>query len=104
MFITDFSSFVFDFVYLQRAILYFVPDYLEFRSGIYPYRDLDLPFEEAFGELTITPEDAVRALGRILENGAVPEEMYRQRMDGFFLHDGGDNCERLYRVLMGDGK
>jgi hypothetical protein len=104
VFITDFSSFVFDFVYLGRAILYFVPDYLEFKSGIYPYRNLDLPFEEAFGELTITPEDAVSALGRILENGAVPEEMYRQRMDGFFLHDGGENCERLYRELMGEGR
>jgi hypothetical protein len=104
VFVTDFSSFVFDFVYLQRAILYFVPDYLEFKCGIYPYRELDLPFEKAFGELAITPEDAAVALGRLLEHGAAPEAAYRQRMDGFFLHDGRENCERLYQKLTGEEK
>ena len=34
MFITDFSSFVFDFACLCRPVLYFVPDYGQFKAGM----------------------------------------------------------------------
>ncbi|MCC8149907.1 MAG: CDP-glycerol:glycerophosphate glycerophosphotransferase, partial [Lachnospiraceae bacterium] len=45
LFITDISSFVFDFVWLQRPVLYFMPDMDQFLSGMNHYRRLDLPFE-----------------------------------------------------------
>ena len=38
MFITDFSSFVFDFACLCRPVLYFVPDYGQFKAGMNHYR------------------------------------------------------------------
>ena len=37
-FITDFSSFQFDFVRLARPIIYFMPDILEFKAGLHSYR------------------------------------------------------------------
>lgn len=97
-FITDFSSFVFDFAYLKRPIMYFVPDYLEFKSGMNSYRELDLPFEKAFGSLVTDADSAVAELLRIIENGMVPDQVFRDRMENFYLPL--ENCtEKLYEYL-----
>ncbi|MDR2524575.1 MAG: bifunctional glycosyltransferase family 2 protein/CDP-glycerol:glycerophosphate glycerophosphotransferase [Oscillospiraceae bacterium] len=96
--ITDFSSFVFDFVYLRRPVIYFMPDTELFRAGLNGYRALDLPLEEGFGPLTETAEEALAALQALLEQNCAAQEPYRTREDAFFpsLHD----CrEKLYRAL-----
>ena len=98
IFITDFSSFVFDYAYLNRPILYFVPDYLEFKSGMNRYRELDLPFEEAFGPLTVESEQAVDELIKICERNFIPEPIYRKRMQEFYL-PVKDPCGQLYEYL-----
>ncbi len=101
MFITDFSSFVFDYGYLNRPVLYFVPDYIYFKAGLGHYRDLDLPFEKAFGPLALTAEDAVKEVKKVFENGMVPEEVYRERMEKFYLPMEDRQCrENLYRYVM----
>lgn len=97
-FITDFSSFVFDYAYLNRPIFYFVPDMTEFKAGMNHYKELDLPFEDAFGELTETAEDAVNALEKIINNNFVPEKNYSDRMENFYL-PLYDCCEKLYDYL-----
>lgn len=100
-FITDFSSFVFDFVYLKRPIMYFVPDMPQFKSGMNQYRELDLPFEKAFGNLVTDVESAVEELSRIIEEGLVPNQIFKERMDIFYLPL--ENCsEKLYQYLMSD--
>ena len=84
-FITDFSSFVFDFAFLARPVLYFVPDYAQFRSGMNLYRKLDLEFEDAFGELTTEPQKAIDALERICKADYVPAAPFKERMEHFYL-------------------
>ncbi|MCH5316961.1 MAG: glycosyltransferase [Eubacterium sp.] len=99
LFITDFSSYSFDYAYLSRPIMYFVPDYLEFKAGLNHYRELDLPFEKAFGNLTTEPETAVDEIIRIVENDFVPDKVFKERLDNFFLPL--DNCEEeLYKYLL----
>lgn len=100
VFITDFSSYVFDFVYLKRPIVYFVPDYKEFRCGMNAYRKLDLEFEDAFGPLTVDYVSATERLADVLKNGCNPEEVYRKRMENFFLFEDSDCRERLYEFLI----
>lgn len=85
LFITDFSSFVFDFVYLERPIIYFVPDLIEFRSGLASYRELDLPFENAFGNLTQTASECLSDLLRLHKNNFNHDEVFIERMRAFFL-------------------
>lgn len=98
-FITDFSSFVFDFVYLKRPIMYFVPDIMQFKSGMSQYRELDLPLEKAFGNLVTDPESAVDELCRMISNNFVPDEIFKERMESFYLPMG--NCsEDIYNCLM----
>lgn len=98
-FITDFSSFVFDYAPLYRPIMYFVPDYTEFKAGLNRYRELDLPFEDAFGKLAKTPEEAVTNLIEIVTNEFQPEDIYYQRMKNFYL-DNDNCCEGIYKYLI----
>jgi glycosyltransferase involved in cell wall biosynthesis len=103
VFITDFSSFAFDFVYLERAIMYFVPDYEIWRSGKNHYNRLDIEYDEAFGALTTTSEDAVRELGRLVEQDGRPDQVFLERMQSFFLHEGGKNRQMLYDEMIKTG-
>lgn len=101
LFITDFSSFVFDYAYLNRPIMYFVPDYDCFKVGLGHYRDLDLPFEKAFGPLSTTVEKAVNDFTKICENNFVPEKVYSDRMENFYVPMEDKNCrEKLYKYIM----
>ncbi len=98
VFITDFSSYVFDFACLNRPIIYYVTDYLQFKSGMNHYKELDLPFKDAFGPLTITSEDTIKYIEELEKNNFQTEEKYYERMNKFYV--SLDNCaERLYRYI-----
>lgn len=100
MFITDFSSYVFDYAYLNRPVLYFVPDYDCFKAGLGHYRDLDLPFEKAFGPLALTAEAAVGETEKIFSRDFVAEKVYSDRMAEFYVPMDGKDCrERLYEYI-----
>ncbi len=99
IFISDFSSFSFDFVYRKCAILYFFPDYDMFKAGLMSYRELDIPLENGFGPLVETVEAALGELEKILQNGGKPDLLYEQRMNGFFLFYDNNQIERVYQAL-----
>ena len=98
--ITDFSSIVFNFVYLQRPIVYFAPDYELFRSGMtHSYKRLDIPLENGFGPLTESADALLDELEALLKNGMKPDEKYIQRGAEFFPYRD-HHCERLYQAMM----
>lgn len=100
MMITDFSSIVFDFAYLERPVLYFVPDYEMFRAGVtHTYRELDQPLEEGFGVFTQTADELFEQLKRLIENNFVPDPVYQKRMHDFFWNKGKEE-DTLYQYLM----
>ena len=96
--ITDFSSFIFDFVYLQRPIIYYVPDYTDFKAGLNQYRELDIPFEKAFGKLTLTADDLIGETEKICMNNFETEDIYKDRMQGFFI-ENEKPAQALYEYL-----
>ncbi len=100
VFVTDYSSWVFDFVYLKRSIAYFLPDDEEFAAGLNGYHQLDLPLEDGFGPLCKTADELLSALERILEQDGSPSPEYARKMDGFFLHYDNNQRDRLYEALM----
>ncbi len=101
MFITDFSSFTFDFAYCKLPIMYFVPDMYEFTAGLNQYRKLDLPFEKAFGKLVTDAQSAADEVVAMMERGFSPEPVYQKRMDEFYL-PMEDCCGKLYELLMSE--
>ena len=98
MFITDFSSFLFDYACLGRPMMYFVPDYTEFTAGLGHYRSLDLPFEEGFGKFTTKSAEAAKIVIDTIESGFETQEPYKTRMAEFFYPL--DGCaDRLYKYI-----
>ncbi|MBP1576744.1 MAG: CDP-glycerol glycerophosphotransferase family protein, partial [Oscillospiraceae bacterium] len=98
-FITDFSSFVFDYAYLCRPILYFVPDYEQFSSGMGHYRELDLPFEKAFGELARDSQTALSCLQKMVAQKGKADPVYAKRMAEFYLPMEGGAAEGTYQAV-----
>ena len=79
-------------------MLYFVPDYGQFKAGMNHYRELDLPFEKAFGSLVLDPDGAVEEIKKAAENGFEPEPVYAERMRNFYYPL--ENCaEALYNEV-----
>ena len=97
-FITDFSSFQFDFVKIKRPILYFMPDMEEFRAGLHSYRELDLKYENAFGKLYLTGKELVNGIIDLIDNDFKLEDKYKRRMEEFFFKSE-DNMGKLYNTL-----
>lgn len=99
VFITDFSSYVFDFVYVKSSIMYFVPDYIKFKSGMNLYRELDFKFDNGFGDFTQTSEETLKKLEAILKNGGNPSKDKLKKMEKFFIHNDKKQRDRLYKAL-----
>ncbi len=98
IFITDISSYVFDFAYLQRPIIYFMPDMEMFKSGMHSYRRLHMPLEEGFGNLTEEARALIKELDKLVRNEFKPEDIYLKRMKEIFIPL--TNCrDMLYESL-----
>lgn len=98
LFITDFSSFQFDFVALKRPIIYFMPDMVEFKAGLHTYRELDLAYEDAFGKLCLTSDELLKEIIELIENKFKMKSTYKKRMDTFFTV-AKNPCEKIYKEL-----
>lgn len=98
IFITDFSSFQFDFVKLKRPIIYFLPDKKEFDAGLHSYRELDLKYEDAFGTLCLDSDSVLSELNHIIKSGGV-DEKYLSRMNNMFV-DIKNPCEKIYNSII----
>ena len=97
--ITDYSSIVFDFVYLGRPIMYFVPDYELFKAGVtHDYNALDLPLEEAFGALSVNADELLKHLEELITNDMQPDNVYADRCRDFFITKS-NHCDKLYKLL-----
>ena len=99
--ITDFSSYIYDFVYAGARVMYFLPDEAEFRAGLHRYGNLEIPFADGFGPYANNAGEAVSALVGILDDlrADIPSA-YQSGADGFFLHGDGHACDRLYHALI----
>ena len=98
--ITDYSSIALDFVYLERPLLYFVPDYEDFLAGrTHSYKELHIPLEEAFGPLARTQNELMDALEELAEREFKPAEVYQERMREFFDCREAGHRKGLYEVL-----
>ena len=80
-----------------------MPDYEEFTSGMNQYRELDLPFDKAFGNLVYEADRAVDEVEKIINRKMEPEEIFVERMQKFYL-PMGDNSEKVYQYLLGEEK
>ncbi len=101
--ITDYSSIVFDSVYLNCPVIYFVPDYDKFLAGVsHGYRKLDLPMEEGFGPFAQDAQELIEYIDEYAKSGFEPKEPYKSRMSDFFLFKDNHCCDRLYDAMINE--
>lgn len=98
LFITDFSSFQFDFINLSRPILYYIPDITEFRAGLHTYNKLEIGEDELFGPMSYSVDETVESIGRIIREDFKVAPPYDKRMKEFFSIADAP-CEAIYQAI-----
>ncbi|MGL6197841.1 MAG: glycosyltransferase [Lachnospiraceae bacterium] len=99
IFITDYSSYVFDFVKNKTPIIYYLRDEKEFYSGMNGYFSLSLPLEEGFGNVTRSANELLKELNYIISNNKNTGNTFTERMEEFYYKDlAGDSA--IYNWLL----
>ena len=99
--VTDYSSTVFDFVYLRKPVVYTQFDSDRFFAGEHSYQKGYFDYErDGFGEVEYDLESAVDRIVEYIENGCALKPKYRERIDNFFAFDDKNNCKRVYEKIM----
>lgn len=96
--ITDYSSSVMDFAYMEKPVLYYQFDFEEFRQkhfseGYYNYK------RDGFGPVCSSEVEMFGAVKECLEKACQMKEEYLQRVENFFLFRDMNNCERIYEEV-----
>lgn len=99
LFITDFSNYVFDFAYLKRKIIYFFPDYDEFRSGMSDYRESELPFEGGIGDFCKDTKSLLKLIKHAIRHKCEVTEEQKNKMEDMYFYKDNLARERIYHTL-----
>ena len=100
LFVTDYSSAVFDFAYLRKPIVYCHFDAPEFFSGKHAYTKGYFSYEQdGFGEVEYNFDDTVDRIIDYMKCGCQLKEKYQSRIDRFFAFNDQRNCQRVYEAI-----
>lgn len=103
--VTDYSSSIYDFVYLQKPIIYCQFDKESFFSGKHKYDAGDYNYElEGFGEVTKDLETTVETIIHYMTTDCELHEPYKTRIEHAFLSREANHCEKLYEKIVSKGK
>lgn len=98
--VTDYSSTVFDYAYVRKPCVYTQFDADAFYQGhtyVPGYFDYE---RDGFGPVCYDYESSVQTIIKMIKNGCVMEDQYRQRAETFFAFHDGKNCERIYHKIL----
>ena len=95
--VSDYSSAIFDFLYLRKPIIYAHFDRNEFFSGKHCYDKGYLDYEsDGFGEVEYNLEGVIDRIIEYMKNNCQMKELYRRRVDNFFAYSDQNNCQRVF--------
>lgn len=99
--VSDYSSVVFDFAYLNKPIIYAQFDRKEFYdTHTYPESDFFSDADQGFGPIVQSVGALVDELESTLQNNCNMEDLYRERVKEFFAFNDTKNSERVYEALI----
>lgn len=98
--VTDYSSSIYDFIYLRKPIIYTQFDKEEFFSGAHTSSLDKFSYEDnGFGEVEYNLEDTINRIIEYMENNCSLKEKYRNRIDSFFAFNDKNNCKRIFDAI-----
>ena len=91
--ITDYSSIAYDYLLLDKPIIYHVPDLEEYQKTC---RGFYIPYSEfAVGEITHSEDEIIRAMQNVMDNIDNYKVQRKTLRDKIFKYQDGKNCERV---------
>lgn len=91
--ITDYSSIAFDYLLLNKPIIYHVPDLEEYQNMC---RGFYMPFKDfAVGKITTNNEEIIEAMQDVINGIDNYKEERKILRDKMFKYQDGKNCERV---------
>ena len=94
--ITDYSGVSFDFLYMNRPVLFYQFDVERYKKEMGAYLDLDT---ELFGDVAYTTNQAVEKTIKMIESDFTPVINENVPREKFFKHSDNNNCERIYNHI-----
>lgn len=92
--LTDYSSVAFDMAYLRKPVLYCHFDTNHYDEGYFNYE------RDGFGEVCYNLEETVDTIIEYMENDCRLKDIYRSRIDNFYVFNDRNNCQRVYDQIM----
>ena len=71
---------------------------VEFKAGLHSYRELDLNYKDAFGNLCLDEKELLKEIDRVIKNNFQPEKVFVKRMNNFFLKIDHP-CDKIYSLI-----
>lgn len=97
--VTDFSSVLFDYVYMKKPAVYYQPGQgdrpgYHFEAGWFDYET------NGFGKVARSLPETLEELEAIMRRGGKMEEKYLERSRCVFPYHDHENCKRNYEAIM----
>ena len=95
--VTDYSSVFFDFVYMQKPVIYYQFDRKRFRRE--HYADGWYDYDQGLGPCIHTEEECVEMVKEYILTDFAVESIYHDRADAMFISHDTNNCKRVYDAI-----
>ena len=92
--VTDYSSAVFDFAYLEKPVVYCQTDAIHYGHGYFNYE------RDGFGPVVKDSKSLAKVLVEAMRTGCPLEEPYRSRVRAFFPFRDKNNCKRVADAVL----
>ena len=98
--ITDFSSILFDYIYLKKPVISFFPDKEEFKGGSHTYREFSFPIEDGFMLVCGTVEEMIQSIKALYNNKMRLPGNIQAKADNLFFNHNSSHREAIYNALI----
>jgi len=96
IFVTDYSSAVFDFAFLKKPVLYYqeLDDHLDNKGSYFSYE------RNGFGDVCYDFDTLIEKTIELVNAGCKMPDKYKKRVAEFFTFHDKNNCKRVYDEIL----